>query len=83
MISKEDYAAQVASQNNIDSVASHPFLSLSLTLYNFVLPPSNPLHVSNKESLNSSPNYDTVIPIKLSPPMVIPYSTNIPADPSL
>ena len=83
MISEEDYTAQVAFQNNMDSTASHFSLSLSLMSYNFVFPLFNPPYVSNKESLNSSPNYDTVTPIEPSLPMVIPYSANVPADPSL
>ena len=83
IISEEDYTAQVTSQNNMDSTASHFSLPLNLTLYNFVLPPFNPPHVSNKESLNSGPNYDTVTPMEPFPPMDIPYSANIPADPSL
>jgi len=83
MIFEEDYTTQIAFQNNMDNVVSHPFLPSSLISYNFALPPFNPPCVSNKEFLNSSPNYDTATPTELSPSMVISYSTNILANPSL
>ena len=50
--------------------------------FNFSLPPSNP-HASLEEALNLAPIGETNISMEFSSPLVIPYSANVPADPSL
>jgi len=54
----------------------------NITCFPFSLPASNP-HVSLKEVPNHATSSNIDISMEPSPPKVIPYSTNVPADPSL
>jgi len=84
MSSEGDYAECVATLNNIEVDASQTSLTSSdATLYNFMLPSSQPLHASHEKALNPTHASEAYTSMEPSPPMVIPYSTNIPADPSL
>jgi len=78
-----DYAKHVAAQNNMEVEVSHTSPPLDIPLYDFSLPFSQPLCVSNEEVLNPMSNSDTNMSMEPSPPTVIPYSANILADPSL
>ena len=78
-----DYAEHVAAQNNIEVEVSHISPPSDTPSYDFSLPPSQLPHVSNEETLHHASNSDTNTLMELSPPMVIPYSANILADPSL
>jgi len=51
--------------------------------FDFVLPPSQTPRVSNEENPGRTPTTDTITSTEPSPPTVIPYSANVPADPTL
>jgi len=79
-----DYAKRVAAQNNMDIVADNVPPSTGLQKYDYAMPPSQTPHAPHKDALNEpSPadNFNTSLEPSL--PTVIPYSANIPADPSL
>ena len=79
-----DCAERVAAQNNMEVEVSHTSpLPSNIPSYDFSLPPSQPPRVSNEEVLNPASNGDTNTSTEPSPPTVIPYSANVPADPSL
>ena len=79
-----DYAEHIATNCNTDIEITDPFLPLveNATCFSFSLPASNP-HVPLEEAPNSINISDIDISAELSPPKVIPYSANVPADPSL
>ena len=79
-----DYAERVAANCNMDIEIIDPSLPLgeNITCFPFSLPASNP-RVSLEEVPNSATPSNIDIFTELSPPKVIPYSTNVPADPSL
>ena len=79
-----DYAERVAALNNMEVDASQtPLLSSDVTSYNFMLPPSQPPRAPHEEALNSTHASEACSSTEPSPPTVIPYSANVPADPSL
>ena len=78
-----DYAGRVAAQNNIDIETNISFLSLVTLSYDFILLFSLTPYTPYEEASNSIAISDTNMSSKPSPPMVIPYSANIPADPNL
>jgi len=82
-LSEYDYAEHVAAQNNMEVEVSHTSPPLDTPSYNFSLSPFQPPHVSNKKALNPASNSDINRSMEPSSPTVIPYSTNILADPSL
>jgi len=83
ILSEYDYAEHVAAQNNMEVEVSHTSPPLDTPSYNFSLSPFQPPHVSNKEALNPVSNSNINRSMEPSSPTVIPYSTNILADPSL
>ena len=78
-----DYAGRVATQNNMDIETNISFLSLVTLSYNFTLLFSLTPYAPYEEASNSAAIGDTNMSSKPSPPIVIPYSANIPADPNL
>jgi len=78
-----NYTRRVAAQNNMDIETNISSLSLVTLLYNFTLLLSLTPHAPYEEASNSAAIGNTNMSLKLSPPMVIPYSANIPADPNL
>lgn len=82
--SEIDYAERVAANSNMDIEITYtpPPLVNDTTNFTFSLPPSNP-HASLEEAPNSVPSGGLDISTEPSPPSVIPYSANVPADPSL
>jgi len=83
--SKIDYVERVASENNIKMSAIGPLtLSNNLTQsFNFALLLSQPPCAANEATLDPASNGHSSALNKLSSSIVIPYSVNIPADPSL
>ena len=84
-LSEMDYAEQVAFANNVEVETLDPSLPVNNTalLYNFIFPPFQLPHVCNKKIPTPASNGITHILSEPSPPTVIPYSANVPADPSL
>jgi len=82
--SEVDYAECVAANCNMDIEITDPFLpsGKNITCFPFSLPASNP-HVPLEEVPNCATSSNIDISTEPSPPEVIPYSTNVPADPSL
>jgi len=79
-----DYAEQVAAQNNMDIVADNAPPSTGPQKYDYAMPPSQTSHAPHEDALNEpSPADNFNTSLEPSPPTVIPYSANIPADPSL
>jgi len=78
-----DYTRRVAAQNNIDIETNISSLSLVTLSYDFTFLLSLTPHAPYEEASNSAAISDTNMSSKLSPPMVISYSANIPADPNL
>ena len=79
-----DYTKQVAAQNNMNIMADNTPLSAGPQKYDFAMPPLQTPRASHKDALNElSPADNFNTSLELSPPMVIPYSANVPADPSL
>ena len=79
-----DYTEQVAAQNNMDIVADNAPPSAGPQKYDFAIPPLQTPHAPHENALNEpSPadNFNTSLEPSL--PMVILYSANILADPSL
>ena len=83
MSSKVNYAEHVAAQNNMKVEVSYTFFPLDSLLYNFTLSPSQSPCISHEKALNPVSISETNTSMEPSPPMVIPYSANVPADPSL
>jgi len=78
-----DYAEQVAAQNNMDIMADNtPSTSGSLT-YDFAMLPLQTPHAPHEGASNPSPTDNINTSLEPSPPTVIPYSANVPADPNL
>jgi len=79
-----DYAEHVAANCNMDIEIMDPSLpsAENATCFAFSLPASNS-RVSLEEAPNSAISSNIDISMKPSPPKVIPYSANVPADPSL
>jgi len=82
--SEVDYAEHVAANCNMDIEITDPSLpsAENTTCFPFSLPASNP-RVSLEEAPNSATSSNIDISTEPSPPKVIPYSANVPADPSL
>jgi len=82
--SEVDYAERVAANCNMDIETTDPSCpsAENVTSFSFSLPASNP-RVPLKEVLNSTITGNIDISTQPSSPEVIPYSTNVPADPSL
>jgi len=79
-----DYAKRVAAQNNMGIVADNAPLSNNSQKYNFAMLSSQTPHASHKDVPNEpfpTDNFNT--PPEPFSPMVIPYSTNVPANPNL
>ena len=92
--SEGDYAERVAAQNNMEVEVSHTSPPSNIPSYDFSLPPSQPPRAFNEEALNPPRAFheealnpasidETNTSTEPSPPTVIPYSANVPADPSL
>jgi len=83
--SEIDYAERVASENNIKMSAIRPLTSSNYLVqsFNFNLPPSQPPHAANKAILDPASNGHSSASNEPFPSMVILYSTNVSADPSL
>jgi len=79
-----DYAERVAANCNMDIETTDPSRpsAENVTSFSFSLPASNP-RVPLEEALNSTTTSNIDISTQPSPPEVIPYSANVPADPSL
>jgi len=71
-----DYAKCVAAQNNMEVEVSLTLPPSNTLTYNFLLPSSQTLCVSNEEALNLTPNGYTNTSTEPSPSMVILYSTD-------
>jgi len=56
---------------------------LNIPLFDFILSLSQTPHVSNKENLGLIPITEIITLTEPSPPIVISYSANVPADPTL
>jgi len=82
MFSEEDYAACIASQNNMDEDVVH-FSPPKRSIIWLCTAPSQTPCVSNEENPGPTPTTDTITSMEPSPPTVIPYSANVPADPTL
>jgi len=82
--SEIDYAKRVAANCNMDIEIMDPSLSPveNATRFSFSLLASNPC-VSLEEAPNSINISDIDVSAEPSPPEVIPYSANVPADSSL
>ena len=82
--SEVDYAECVAANCNMDMEIMDPSppLAENVTCFSSSLPASNP-RVPLEEVPNSAITSNINISTEPSPPKVIPYSTNVPADPSL
>ena len=82
--SEVNYAERVAANCNMNIEIIDPSLPAAenVTCFSFSLPASNPC-VPLKEAPNSAITSNIDISTEPSPPKVIPYSTNVPADPSL
>jgi len=83
MLSEEDYAAHITFQNNINEDIVHSSPPSNVLLFDFVLPPSQTLCVSNEDNPGLTLTIDIITSMEPSPPMAIPYSANVPADPTL
>jgi len=83
MSSEVNYAEHVAAQNNMEVEVSYISFLLDSLSYNFTLSPSQSPCISHEKALNPVSISETNMSIELSSPMVIPYSTNVPANPSL
>ena len=79
-----DYAEHVAANCNMDIEIMDPSLPPveNATRFSFSLPASNPC-VPLEEAPNSAVTGYSNFSTEPSPPEVIPYNANIPADPSL
>jgi len=82
--SEVDYAEHVAANCNMDIEITDLSLLLAenTTCFSFSLPASNP-RVPLEKVPNSAITSNIDISMEPSPPEVIPYSANVPADPSL
>jgi len=84
--SEMDYAERVASQNNMDVEVSDPIPSQvevpSALVHDLSFPALAPTNSYNVAASNLTPVHDETTP-QPAPPSVIPYSANVPADPSL
>ena len=79
-----DYAEPVAAQNNMDIVADNAPSTAGSQRYDFTMPPSQTPRAPHEGTPNDPPptdNFNTSP--EPSPPTVIPYSANVPADPNL
>ena len=83
--SEVDYAVRVVSENNIEmsTLNSLTLSSNNAQSFNFSFPPSHSPHVINKVTSNPVSNGHLSASLEPSPPTVILYGTNVPADPSL
>jgi len=79
-----DYAEHVAANCNMDIEIMDLSLSLveNAICFSFSLPASNP-HIPLEKVPNSAITSNIDISTEPSPPEVIPYSANVPVDPSL
>ena len=82
--SEVDYAERVTANCNMDIEITDPSLPSgeNITCFPFSLPASNPC-VSLEEAPNHATSSNIDISMEPSPPKVILYSANVPADPSL
>ena len=82
--SEINYAEHIATNCNMDVKVATPSLPPGNVSsgFTFSLPLSNPC-TPLEEALNSAPSGEIDVSLEPSPPSVIPYSSNVPADPSL
>ena len=82
--SEIDYAERVATNCNMDVEVATPSLPPGNVSsgFTFSLPLSNP-RAPLEEAFNSAPSGEIDVSSEPSPPLVIPYSSNVPANPSL
>jgi len=79
-----DYAERVAMQNNMDIVADNAPSTAGPQKYDFAMPPSQTPRAPHEGTSNNPSLTDNInTSPEPSPPTVIPYSANIPADPNL
>ena len=79
-----DYAERVAAQNNMDIEADNAPSDAGPQRYDFAMPPSQTPCAPHEDAPNDLPPTDKCnMSPDPSPPTVIPYSTNVPADPNL
>jgi len=79
-----DYAERVAAQNNMDIEADNAPPPDGPQKYDFAIPPSQAPRAPHEDTLNEpSPADNLNMSQEPSPPTVIPYSTNVLADPNL
>jgi len=79
-----DYTERVIVQNNMDIAADNTPPFTSPQKYDFAMPPLLTPHAPHEDMPNNpslADNFNTSP--ESSPPMVIPYSANVPADPNL
>jgi len=84
LLSDCDYAERVTVQNNMDIEADNAPPAAGPLRYDFAMPPLQTPCAPHKDAPNDptlSNNFNTSL--EPSPPTVIPYSTNVPADPNL
>ena len=79
-----DYAERVAAQNNMDTEADNTPSPYGPQKYDFAMPLSQVPRAPHEDALNDPSLADNLITSQEpSPPTVIPYSANVPADPNL
>jgi len=79
-----DYTERVAAQNNMDTEADNAPSPDGPQKYDFAMPPSQAPCAPHEDTLNDpSPADNLITSQEPSPPTVIPYSANVPADPNL
>lgn len=85
--SEMDCAECVCAQNNMDVVSdnapSPPIQNAPDRTFDFALPASRPACGNSMEALNHTQAFEYENSKEPSPPAVIPYSANVPADPNL
>jgi len=76
-----DYTERVAAQNNMVIEADNTPPSAGLQKYDFAMPPLQTPCAPHEDALNEpSPADNFNTSLEPSPPTVIPYSANVPAD---
>jgi len=79
-----DYAERVTAQNNMDIEADNAPPSAGPQKYDFAMSPSQTLCTPHKDTLNEpSPADNFNTSPEPSPPTVISYNANVPANPNL
>jgi len=75
-----NYAKQVTAQNNMNIEVNNTPSNFGSLIYDFAMSSLQTLYVPHERASNSSPTDNINMSLEPSPPMVIPYSTNVPAD---